>query len=186
MANYEAKKKEFQENSKSTVATTSGLKALNNEFWNDTDYQSKRLVPTGDGVTEVSSCPAKELRDGLKKVVSKTFGVDSAEIGKLDSADLPKAVTDPMIDGVMTVQKDYLNSGRGLVLPMTDKDETIMKIQIREAGEKTFDTKKIVKDEKTGKYESVPTGERVTNKRRKTITGVNKVPAWLQTRTKSK
>lgn len=183
MSDYKKTKEEFIANSKSTVASKSGLQALNNAYFNDLDYESKRLAIGDDGVTEVGSHPARDFRDGMKKVIGKTFGVDSGEVGKLDDVELPRSVTDPMLEGVSFVQKDYLDSGRGLSIPTTHKDEAVMKISLKEVGEKTIDTKKIVKKD-DGTYESVPTGERVTHKARKVISPSNKVPEHLTVKTK--
>lgn len=178
MSDYKKTLEDFEATSNTKTFSSSGLKKLNNAFFNDTEYKAHRVIPNGDGgFSEEESCPAADFRAGIKSVVKKTYGIDSSEIDRLDTVDLPRVVTDPMLDGVMAVEKDYLNSGRALKLPMTEKDETAMSVYIKEAPEVKFDTKRIVKNGDT--WESIPTGKTVTHKKRKVISVSNKVPGWL-------
>ena len=183
MTDYKKTLEEFEDGSNTKTYSRSGILKLNNAYFNDPEYKSHRVVPDGDGgFTEEEVSPAAEFRSGLKDLVKRTYGIDTGEIGKLDNVDLPRKVTDPMLDGVTFVQKDYLSSGRALKLPMTSTTETSMSVYVKKAPEVSFDTKRIEKDGDA--WVSVPTGETVTHKERDVISVSNKVPGWLSEKKK--
>lgn len=184
MADYQKTLEEFQQSTSTKTYTKSGISQLANAYFNDPEYKSHKIVPTGDGgFTEETSSPAADFRTGLKGVMKKHFGIDAAEADKLNTIDFPRSVTDPMLDGVSFVQKDYLDSGRALKIPMTKKDETAMSVFVKEVGETSIDTKRI-EQTPDGTWQSIPTGETVTHMKRNAISVSNKVPGWLTSRKK--
>lgn len=179
---YEELKNTLKESKKSSVYSKSTLQKMTNVYFNDLDHESKRVVVSAEGKPEVTTVnPAKEFRAGLKKYVTKTLGVDAAEAEKLDTVDLPTAMTDAALDGVTFVQKDYLDTGKSLKFPMTAENETAMQVSIQSAPEKKFDTTKI-EQQADGSYVSVPTGKTVTYKERQIMSVSNKVPEHLKIR----
>ena len=179
---YEELVKTLKESKKSSVYSKSTLQKMTNTYFNDLEHESKRVVLSAEGKPETTTVnPAKEFRAGLKKHVVRTLGVDAAEAEKLDSVDLPTAVTDAALDGVTYVQKDYLDTGKSLKFPMTSDKETAMQVAIQDAPAKTFDTTRIEK-QADGKYVPVPTGKSVTYKERQVMSVSNKVPEHLKIR----
>lgn len=179
---YEELVKTLKESKKSSVYSKSTLQKMTNVYFNDLEHESKRVVLSAEGKPETATTnPAKEFRAGLKKHVVKTLGVDAAEAEKLDTVDLPTAVTDAALDGVTYVQKDYLDTGKSLKFPMTSEKETSMQVAIQSAPAKTFDTTRIEKQD-DGKYVPVPTGKTVTYKERQVMSVANKVPEHLKIR----
>ena len=129
--------------------------------------------------TVVSTTPVKAYRDSLKGML-KTFGVDSAEAEKLDTMPLSKKHAEALTDISINLVKDYTSTGRKLSFPVTSKDESRMSISQVEIDQKITEPKKIVKDEKTGKYNLVSTGTKVTTKKHAAMKASNKVPYWLK------
>ena len=186
MADFKKFTEEVKASSKSSVYSKSTLQGMVNTLANDPDYVSKRIVPDGEnGFSVAESKPGKEFQTGLKKFVSKTYGIDASEADKLDGVTIPKSVTDPMLDVVMDAEVEYLRTGKSLKFPMKSEKQTSMQISIDTVPEKTTATKKIV-ETAPGKYESVPTGLDVTYKEREAMSVSNKVPAWLKSSKPSK
>ena len=157
MSRYSDLVREARENSKSTVYSKKLVKDLMNAYVNE-DVTSKRVVADGEnGYSVVETHPSEDFRKGLKKLVSKTYGIDSKEADKLDSVDIPANVTDPMVEIAGDVYADYLSTNKSLKFPMKEADQASMQISLVRAPEKTTSTKKIVQTS-PGVYESVPTG----------------------------
>lgn len=125
----------------------------------------------------VKSKPVEKYRESLKGIV-KQFGVDSAELDKVQEIKIGKDHADAVNDIAMQIVKDYTATGRKLILPIQSKDESQMEISQVEKAAKSEETRKLVETE-PGKYESVPTGKRKKTKAHKELKVSNKVPAWL-------
>ena len=170
MADFKKFTEEVKASSKSSVYSKSTIQGMVNTLANDPDYVSKRIVPDGEnGFSVAESKPGKEFQTGLKKFVSKTYGIDASEADKL----------------VMDAEVEYLRTGKSLKFPMKSEKQTSMQISIDTVPEKTTATKKIV-ETAPGKYESIPTGLDVTYKEREAMSVSNKVPAWLKSSKPSK
>lgn len=153
---------------------------LTDAMVNDTEFSYDVYSKKGDTFETEKRTPAKDLRVSLKKIAKKEFGIADAELSKLDTATLPKdfsaAITE--INGVVT--KKYMETGKTYKFPMTDKDEATLKVSLKKTKEDVRDTSKIVKDEKTGEYKSVPTGKTVKTMAHTAIVAKNVVPGWLK------
>lgn len=186
MADFKKYVDEVKASTKSTVYSKSTLQGMVNTLANDPEYVSKRVVPDGEnGFSIAETKPGKDFQTGLKKFVSKTYGIDASEADKLDNVVIPKSVTDPMLEVVMDAEVEYLGTGKSLKFPMKSEKQTSMQVSVSKVPEKTVSTKKIV-EVAPGKYESVPTGNDVTYKERDAMTVSNKVPSWLKTTKPSK
>lgn len=121
--------------------------------------------------------PVKEYRDSLKPVL-KQFGVDAAELDKIQDVKFDKNAAEAFNNLATQVVKDYTATGRKLILPINSTDESQMEIRQEMKKETETETKKLVQKE-DGSYESVPTGKRKKTKAHKELKVSNKVPAWL-------
>lgn len=121
--------------------------------------------------------PVEHYRDSLKPVL-KQFGVDAAELDKIQTVEFPKDHAEAFNELAAVTMKDYIGTGRKKIFPVTSKAESQMEITQVEKPEKVEDTRKLVETE-SGKYESVPTGERKTTKAHSEMKVSNKVPGWL-------
>ncbi len=177
---YEKLCKELKENTKATAYSKGALQSMANTYMNDLEHTSKTYKAADDDKFEViERTPAKDFREGMKTVVKKTFGVDSAELGKLDEAELPKALTNAMIDCIQDVEVDYMRTGKKLKYPITSDKDTAMSISLRDVEEKTVATKKNVQKE-DGTWEQVPTGDTYKYEAHTELKSSNKIPAWLK------
>lgn len=156
------------------------LVTLTDAAINDPDFSYDVYSKKGDGFETEKRTPAKDLRVSLKKIAKKEFGIPDAELSKLDTATIPKdfatAITE--INGVVT--KKYMEAGKTYRLPMTSSDEATLKISLKTTKEEVRDTSKIIKDENTGEYRSVPTGKTVKTLAHTSIVAKNSVPGWLK------
>ena len=129
--------------------------------------------------TPASTKPVERYRESLKDVV-KQFGVDKAELDKVQDITFGKEHAEALMDVATTSMKDYISTGRKMIFPVTSKDESQMEISMVEKEEKTEETRKLVQNE-DGSYKSVPTGKKKTTKAHKELKASNKVPSWLKT-----
>ena len=182
MATFEKAFKELKAKVEKGSSTYSRgeLITLTDAAVNDPDFAYDVYSKKGDGFETETRTPSRDLRVSLKKIAKKEFGIPDAELSKLDTANLPKdfsaAITE--INGVVT--KKYMEAGKTYRLPMTSKDEATLKISLKTAKEDVRATSKIVKDEKTGEYQSVPTGKTVKTLAHTAIVAKNAVPGWLK------
>lgn len=121
--------------------------------------------------------PAERYRETLKPVL-KQFGVDNAELDKIQDVQFSKEHAEALNDVAITAVKGYTSTGRKLVLPVTSPDESQMEISQVVKEEKKEDTRKL-EQQADGSYKSVPTGERKTTKKHTEMKASNKIPGWL-------
>lgn len=176
---YEKLCKELKESTNATAYSKTALQSMANTYMNDLEHVSKTFKPTGESYEVIERVPAKEFRDSMKSVVKKTFGVDNEELNKLDEAELPKSMTNAMIDCVQDVEVDYMRTGKKLKYPITSEKDTSMSIALRAVDEKTVATKKNVQKD-DGTWEQVPTGDTYKYEAHTEIKSSNKLPAWLK------
>lgn len=156
------------------------LVALTDAAVNDPDFTYEAYSKRGDEYETEKRTPSRDLRNAVKKLTKKEFGISDTELTKLDTAQFPKDFSSAIseINGVVT--KKYMEAGKTYKFPMTSASEATMKISIKEAKEEVRATNKIVKDEKTGEYRSEPTGKTVKTLKHTAIVGKNGVPGWLK------
>lgn len=176
---YENLKKEIAEKVKAAGGvrhSKSDLTDMTYTLLNTPDHEVKTYIK-GDVASPVSSKPVERYRDSLKPVL-KQFGVDAAEMDKIQDVKFSKEHAEALNDVAQTVIKDYTGVGRKLILPINDTDESQMEIYQDTRKESVIDTTKIVKND-DGSYSTVPTGKRKTTKEHKEMKVSNKVPGWL-------
>lgn len=133
----------------------------------------------GSAPSVVTTNPVKEYRESLKPVL-KSFGIDNEELDKIQDIQFTKKHAEAICDLSVNLIKDYTGTGRKLALPINEKDEAQMSIAQTHVEEKKTEPKKIVKDEKTGAYNLIPTGKKVTTKEHDVMKASNKIPYWLK------
>lgn len=121
--------------------------------------------------------PVEHFREELKDVV-KQFGVDNAELDKIQEVKFSKGFAEAFNDVADIATKDYLSTGRKLIFPVTSESESQMELNQAKIPAKVKDTRKLV-ETSPGVYESVPTGERRKTKAHTEIKASNKIPGWL-------
>lgn len=121
--------------------------------------------------------PAERYRETLKPVL-KQFGVDNAELDKIQDVQFSKEHAEALNDVAITAIKGYTGTGRKLVLPINSDSESQMEISQVTRETKSEDTRKL-EQQPDGSYKSVPTGERKTTKKHVEMKASNKIPGWL-------
>ena len=175
---YEVLKGEIKKKVKAAGGTRhskSDLTAMTHSLLNSPDQEVKTYIKDPDH--PVTSKPVERYRESLKPVL-KQFGVDAAELNKVQDVNFSKEHAEALTDVATTVMKDYIDVGRKLVLPITDPAESQMEISQVERPYKEEETKKLEQME-DGSYKQVPTGKRKKTKAHKELKASNKLPAWL-------
>lgn len=146
-----------------------------NTLLNTPEHEAEIYVK--DSTEPIVTTPVKDYRDSLKPVL-KQFGVDDAELDKIQDVEFSKKHAKALLDVADTSMKDYMNVGRKVILPITGTEESQMEISVVKKDEKSKETKKPV-ETSPGHYESVPTGERMITSPHYEIKASNKVPSHL-------
>ena len=181
MAKFE---KTFEELKKKTaegssVYSRTDLVNLTGALINDPEYKYDAYSKSGTGYEKEERYPVKDFREAIKKTVKKEFGIDAAELAKLDTAELPKEMAQSVTElGGLSIKK-YLETGKSYRFPMTSEKEATMSLSLAEAEEVTKATNKIT-EVAPGKYESVPTGKTVKTSAHTRMVAKNAVPGWLK------
>jgi NACalpha-BTF3-like transcription factor len=149
--------------------------ALTHALLNTPDHEVDVYVK--DCPDPVVTKPVEHYRDSLKPVL-KQFGVDAAELDKIQEVEFSKDHAEAFNELAAVAMKDYIGTGRKKILPVTSKTESQMEISQVEKAEKVEDTCKLV-ETSPGKYDRVPTGERKTTHAHSEMKVSNKVPGWL-------
>lgn len=127
--------------------------------------------------------PGNAIRNGLiAPILSKYFGIDKSELGKLAEAQTGKSGAEALADFSQMLVKEYLDSkaiGRKLVLPMTREDDSIMRLSTRTVPTETRATSMILK-QKDGSYTTQPTGKTIKTEQHEKLVATNSVPDWLR------
>lgn len=154
------------------------MKELINDVENETTIVSKDAA---GGVKRNSFNASKNFRDQVIKKALVHGGLDKADAETAsESYQIDKAGAESVVSLGMIALKDYISTGRKIVLPVTEEDEAVMSFQIDRVEEKTEATKKIEKQE-DGTYASVPTGKTVKTAEHDKLVAKNKVPGYLKT-----
>lgn len=147
---------------------------------NDPDCEIKNYIKKGESYNVEVKVPFRMLRDSVYAPVLKDFGVDKAEMSKLDNYKISRAAASTLVDLSLTFVKSYISSrglGRKLTLPMTSPDEAAQSISFVRVPEETRETTMIVRAE-DGSYKTTPTGKKVTTAAHENLKVANRVPAW--------
>ena len=175
---YEKLKAEITEKVNKTGGTRfskSDMTKMTTAMLNSKDYEVQNYIK--DVKDPVTTKPVERYRESLKSVV-KQFGVDAAELDKVQTIPLGKEHAEALNDLSLQIVKDYTSTGRKLILPINNPDESQMEISQRVVKEKEVETKKI-EQQADGSYASVPTGKKKKTKKHVEMKVSNKVPAWL-------
>lgn len=127
--------------------------------------------------------PGKAIRANLIAPILRNFGVDRAEMGKLDEMQVSRAGGEALADFALLLVKSYISTkglGRKLTLPMLSTDETVQSLECGSVKEEQRATTRIVRQE-DGTYVTTPTGKLVTTRGHEKLKTINRVPAWLKT-----
>lgn len=127
--------------------------------------------------------PGKSIRANLIAPILRNFGVDRAEMGKLDDMQISRAGGEALADFSLLLVKSYISKkglGRKLTLPMLSTDETVQTLECDTTKEEKRATTRIVRQE-DGTYVTTPTGKLVTTRSHEKLKTTNRVPAWLKT-----
>lgn len=154
--------------------------ALTHALLNDVDHEVP--IYMRDCSDPVITRPVEHYRESLKPVL-KQFGVDAAELDRIRTVEFPKDHAEALNELSAIAMKDYIDTGRKIIFPITSTGESQMEIATTQKDAKTEDTRKPVEVE-PGKWKSVPTGERRTTKPHTEGTMSNKIPEWLVTKEK--
>ena len=158
-----------------TRYSKSDLTQMTMSMLNAPDYEVNNYIDNGE--TPVVTKPVERYRNSLKPML-KQFGVDAAELDKVQTVQFTKDHAEAVNDMAMQIVKDYTSTGRKLILPINAPDEAQMEISQQVVAEKEESTKKIT-ETSPGVYEQVPTGKKKKTKKHKRMKVSNKVPAWL-------
>lgn len=183
MNRYEQLKQEMREKVQKAGGSRyskSDRTSLTQTLLNTPDHEVQ--VYMKDCPDPVSTKPVAHYRESLKPVL-KQFGVDAAELDKIQTVEFSKDHAEAFNELAEVAMKDYVATGRKVILPITSPTESQMEISQVERPEKTEDTRKLV-ESSPGVYESVPTGERKTTKAHTEMKVSNKIPGWLIDREK--
>ena len=175
---YEKLKADITAKVKSTGGTRfskSDMTQMTQSMLNSKDYEVKNYIK--DVKDPVVTKPVEKYRESLKPVL-KQFGVDNAELDKVQSVVFGKDHAEALNDLSMQIVKDYTSTGRKLILPINEANEAQMEIYQDIIPETEIETKKIV-EVSEGKFEQVPTGKKKKTKEHVRMKVSNKVPAWL-------
>lgn len=149
---------------------------------NDPAADIKVYLKKGDTYEVRTYNPGKSVRANLIAPILRTFGVDRAEMGKLDEIQVSRAGGESLADFALLLIKSYISTkglGRKLTLPMLSTDETVQSLECTTVKEEQRATTRIVRQE-DGTYVTTPTGKLVTTTSHEKLKTGNRVPAWLK------
>lgn len=159
----------------------SSLVDLAVEMFNEPDCTVDVYSKKGDSYVVTTMAPGKKLRSDFVAPILKMFGVDKAELPKLDSIQISRAAGEAIADFSTLLVKEYISMngmGRRLTLPMTSLEDTAATIGMQEVPEKEEKTTKIVKNSAGDGYVVEPTGKIVTTLKHNKLIGKNKTQPW--------
>lgn len=174
--------------SKGTNYSKNELVGLATAMFNDPDCEIPVYVKRGDSVEERKQKPSQAIRNNLIAPILRGFGVDRAEMAKLNDVQTSRAGGESLVDFSLLLLKEYISKngmGRKLTLPMTSPAETVQSICCISAEEEKRATTMIARNE-DGTYSTAPTGKIVTTKAHEKVKVGNRVPAWLKQTTDAK
>jgi len=169
--------KKEQSNTKASMYSKAALVGLTTVLLNDPDESITLFAGSKDGVVETQVNPAKAHREQLKKVAKHTFGIDDADVAKLDSVQFSKGYAESLVDLNLIATKDYLDTGKKITLPMRSTGETQATIAVVDRGQKETKLREL-KDGPDGKKISIETDKVSVTAPQKAVKVTNKTMAW--------
>jgi hypothetical protein len=182
MSNYSEFIKQAQAASGGKNYSKSDLVDLATAMLNDPQCSISTFVKKGDTYEEKVFHPSQAVRNNVIGPVLKAYGVDKAEMARMDSFQFPRAAGEAQADFALLMIKQYISAngmGRKLTLPMTSPNETVQSISCESAEEEKRATTMIVRND-DGTYSTTPTGKVVTTKAHEKVKVGNRVPVWLK------
>lgn len=154
---------------------------LMKELVNDVDHEATIVSKdAAGGVKKTTINATKNFRENVIRKAMIHGGLDKADAqAASETYQVDKAGAESLVTLGMIAMKDYLGTGRKVVLPTTEENEAVMSIQIGDVAEKVEATKKIEQQE-DGSYASVPTGKTVKTEAHTKLIAKNKVPDYLK------
>jgi len=153
--------------------------AMTHALLNSPEYETSYFVKAGEGEPkEITFNPSKELRNALKPTIQEAFGIDKAEINKLDTVEFNKATAAALVKFEDADIKGYVGTGRKIKIdPLAENDSTLS-IAKAVVKENVVETKKI---EKVGdEYKLIPTGKTIKTESHTAYKSKSQVPAWCK------
>lgn len=157
-------------------------------MFNDPECEIPVYVKRGDTYEERTHKPSQAIRNNLIAPILKNFGVDRAEMARLNEVQTSRAGGEALTDFALLLIKQYISNsglGRKLTLPMTSPNETVQSISCVKAEEEKRATTMIARNE-DGTYSTTPTGKVVTTQAHEKVKVGNRVPVWLKQTTDAK
>lgn len=179
--NYKAFLEEAKKASKSKNYSKGDMVSLATAMFNDKDCTIDVFIKKGDEYETKVMNPGKSIRENVIAPVLKAFGVDRAEMSKLDDVQISKAGGEALTDFSLLLVKQYISTNglaRKLTLPMTAPDEAVQSISVVRIPEEKRETTMIVRNPESGTYSIAPTGKEVTTAAHENLKVGNRVPAW--------
>lgn len=127
-----------------------------------------------DGPVGVEKKPAMRYRQALKSLVQKNFNVDKHDAESMETIPFNKEHASSMIDLSLNILKDYMDVGRKVAFPITEKDECRMEIMTTRAPERTSSGNRFKPDQNPDDAPVTVTAERTI------IKAKNPTPSWLK------
>lgn len=149
---------------------------------NDIDCEIPVYIKKGDTYEKRPMYPARSLRNDVLAPVLKSFGVDRAELARLNDVQISRAGGEALADFSMLLLKTYISKNglnRKITLPMTSPTETVQSISMESAKEERRATTMIMRNG-DDTYTTTPTGKIVTTKAHEKLKVANRVPIWLK------
>lgn len=184
MSSYNDLKKIMKEKVQTTGSSRYSKKdhiSLTHALLNEPDVEVNVFIKDDEsdsGYVTSTLKPVEKYRESLKPVLSQ-FGIDKSEQDKIQTVEFPKAHAEALNDLAMVSMKEYMDTGRTVVFPITDESDVQLEISKHNVPEKSEETFKPV--EENGEYKRVPTGNKKTTREHSAYKVGNKVPGWLIT-----
>ena len=185
MSKYQDFLKEARMSGKGNGFSKNEMVALATAMFNDPDVEIPIYAKKGEGYEAKPMTPSKDLREKFVAPIVKSFGVDRAEMAKLEDIQTSRAGGEALTDFALLLIKQYISAnglGRKLTLPMTSPAETVQSIGTVQAPEEKRATTMIARND-DGSYSTTPTGKVVTTKGHEKLKVGNRVPVWLKATT---
>ena len=180
---------ERQKAAAGSAGNSTGLAAeITAAVLNTPDAELPRYTSDGKGGYTVSrTTPVKDFRDATAAAAAKVLGLDRQETAKLaDGIKFNAAYGRTFNETAALTEAAYLSTGRALNKPQLGPDVSRASIRLKKVEAKSEATTKIVKDEATGTYKSVPTGQIGHTAEHKVLVARSVTREWAKTSTPDK
>lgn len=155
--------------------------ALMQSLINDPEHEASIYSKASDGsAKETKIKPSQDFREKVIKKALTDAGMDKQDAADaVEKYEINKDGAESVVTLGMIAMRDYLDTGRKVVLPTTTPDSATMSVSIQRVEEKVEATKKI-EQQPDGSYASVPTGKTIKTESYEKLIAKNKVPGYLK------